>query len=140
MKPGRGVVIGVLVASWLGAGATSADERREAPAEDFAPAMHRSMDRMMQDMAVAMTGDPDRDFLLMMIPHHQGAVDMARLALIHGRDPLVRRLAEEIIASQQIEMEAMRRRLSILQRGEDAAPGGFPALHGTRGAAPGTGR
>ena len=99
---------------------------------DFAHAMHAGMDRMMRDMSVPMTGDPDRDFLLMMIPHHQGAVDMARLVLIHGRDPLVRRLAEDIIASQQAEISGMRARLAILDRGGGAEPE-YPALHGTRG-------
>jgi uncharacterized protein (DUF305 family) len=62
------------------------------------------MDKMHDDMAAApQTVDPDRDFLAMMIPHHAGAVEMARLALIYGGDPLVRQLAEEIIASQQAE-------------------------------------
>lgn len=104
--------------------------------DSFAQAMHASMGTMMRAMAAPMTGDADRDFLIMMIPHHQGAVDMAQLLLVHGRDPLVRRLAEEIIASQQAEIAGMRARLAILQRGEDSAPGGFPALQGTRGEAP----
>lgn len=67
------------------------------------------------------------------IPHHAGAVEMARLELVHGRDPLARRLAEEIIASQTTEIEAMRARLSVLEKGQDADPGGFPAIHDTRG-------
>ncbi len=79
------------------------------------------------------SGDADRDFLAMMIPHHAGAVEMARLVLIHGRDPLVRQLAEEIIAGQQAEISAMQARLRVLQRGPDLAPGGFPAVTGTRG-------
>jgi uncharacterized protein (DUF305 family) len=100
----------------------------------FAAAMHEAMRRMERAMAAApMTGDPDQDFLAMMIPHHQGAVDMARLVLIHGRDPLVRGLAEGIIASQQQEIEAMKGRLAVLRRGREPDPGGFPALSGTRG-------
>lgn len=92
------------------------------------------MATMMRDMhALAFTGNPDVDFLAMMIPHHQGAVDMARLALVYGNDPLTRALAEEIIASQHAEIEAMRARLDILRRGPDAAPDGFPALTGARG-------
>jgi len=63
---------------------------------------------------VPMTGDPDRDFLAMMIPHHQGAIDMARLVLVHGRDPLTRQLAEEIMASQQAEIGSMQGRLATL--------------------------
>jgi uncharacterized protein (DUF305 family) len=100
----------------------------------FATAMHAAMVAMSREMAGApMTGDPDKDFLAMMIPHHAGAVEMVRLVLLHGRDPLVRRLAEEIIAGQQAEIDAMRARLAILRRGSDPDPGGFPALHGTRG-------
>ena len=78
------------------------------------------------------TGDPDRDFLALMIPHHAGAVEMARLVLIHGRDPLVRQLAAEIIASQQAEIQAMRARLKVLDHGPDPRPDGFPAVSGTR--------
>jgi uncharacterized protein (DUF305 family) len=79
------------------------------------------------------SGDADRDFLAMMIPHHEGAVEMARLLLIQGNDPLVRRLAEEIIASQQAEIAAMKARLQILNKGADPNPGGFPSLGGARG-------
>lgn len=108
--------------------------RRPAEFQRFIREMERGMQQMMADMhAPGYTGNADADFLAMMIPHHQGAVDMARLVLIHGKDPLTRRLAEEIIASQTAEIAAMRARLEILRRGADAAPGGFPALHGTRG-------
>ena len=100
----------------------------------FASDMHAGMAVMMKEMESApMTGDPDKDFLAMMIPHHEGAVEMARLVLIHGRDPLVRRLAEEIIASQTIEIQTMKERLAILKQKPDPDPGGFPALGGTRG-------
>lgn len=102
----------------------------------FNHAMHAAMmamDRAMQ--AAPMTGDPDRDFLAMMIPHHEGAVEMARLALVHGRDPLVRQLAEEIIAGQQAEIVSMRGRLAVLASGRETEPGGYPALSGTRGPA-----
>jgi uncharacterized protein (DUF305 family) len=100
----------------------------------FVREMDAGMDRMMKDMhAPGYTGNADVDFLAMMIPHHEGAVEMARLVLLHGKDPLTRQLADEIIASQTSEIAAMRQRLAILRRGEDMEPGGFPALNGTRG-------
>jgi uncharacterized protein (DUF305 family) len=100
----------------------------------FAHEMDAGMTKMMNDMhAAGYTGNPDADFLAMMIPHHEGAVEMARLVLIHGKDPLTRRLAEEIIASQTAEIAAMKQRIAILRRADDPNPGGFPALHGTRG-------
>ena len=100
----------------------------------FISEMNAGMEKMMKDMhAPGYTGNPDVDFLAMMIPHHEGAVEMARLVLIHGKDPLVRELAEDIIAAQQGEIEAMKRRLEILRKGMDMEPGGFPALGGTRG-------
>jgi Domain of unknown function (DUF305) len=120
---------------------TGIDRRQGAPPAPHSQAFIREMDagmkKMMEDMhAPGYSGNPDVDFLAMMIPHHQGAVEMARLLLIHGTDPLTRRLAEEIIASQTAEIAAMSERLKILRRGDDTDPGGFPALHGTRGAAP----
>jgi uncharacterized protein (DUF305 family) len=105
--------------------------------QGFAAEMDMGMQNMMTRMhAPGYTGNPDVDFLAMMIPHHEGAVEMARLVLVYGKDPLTRRLAEEIIASQTSEIAAMKERLTILRRGEDPNPGGFPALHGTRGDAP----
>lgn len=101
----------------------------------FQQEMDESMERMMRDMhSTGDSGDADVDFLTMMIPHHQGAVDMARLELQHGRDPASRRLAEEIIAAQTIEIESMRRRLTRLWRNDDAVGSAeFPELGGVRG-------
>ncbi len=60
-----------------------------------------AMDRMTKDMAaVPMTGDSDRDFVGMMLPHHQGAVDMAKFELAHGKDPAMLKLAPGIAAAQ----------------------------------------
>ena len=72
--------------------------------------MMASMDKMTKAMAaVPMTGNADRDFVAMMMPHHQGAIDMARFELAHGKDPAMRRLAREIIAAQQKELTQMQR-------------------------------
>ncbi len=67
-----------------------------------------AMKRMMLDMAIRPTGDIDRDFVSMMSPHHQGAIDMAQAVLRHGRNEQIRRLAQEIIVTQQQEIAAMR--------------------------------
>lgn len=105
-----------------------------APGPPFQHAMHDAMRAMTAAMASAsMTGDPDHDFLAMMVPHHEGAVEMARLVLLHGRDPLVRQLAEQIIAGQQAEIASMQGRLTRLRRGGGKAPGEYPALGGMRG-------
>ena len=100
----------------------------------FEADMNAGMSRMMRDMhSPGYTGHPDTDFLAMMIPHHEGAVDMARLVLIHGRDPMVRQIAEEIIASQTVEIAAMRGRMAVLRMGPNPEPDGYPALGAVRG-------
>jgi hypothetical protein len=67
-----------------------------------------AMKKMMNDMTVKPTGDVDADFVTMMVPHHQGAIDMAVAVLRYGRNPQIRRLAQEIIVTQQQEIAAMR--------------------------------
>lgn len=67
-----------------------------------------AMDKMMADMDVKPTGDVDADFVAMMIPHHQGAIDMALAVLRHGKNEQIRRIAQEIIVEQQQEIAAMR--------------------------------
>ena len=104
------------------------------PETDFGKLIADAMVKMHNEMtAPPQTGDADRDFLAMMIPHHKGAVEMARLLLIYGQDPLVRPLATEIIAGQQAEIDAMKARLKVLERGPNPNPDGFPAIEGTRG-------
>ena len=63
---------------------------------------------MMQGMAVEYTGNADVDFRLKMIPHHQGAIDMAKVVLAHGKDPELRKLANAIITEQEKEIAFMR--------------------------------
>ena len=106
-----------------------------SPATGFQGDMEVGMARMMQDMhSPGYSGNVDVDFLTMMIPHHAGAVDMARLLLKHGRDPATRQLAEEIIAGQTTEIESMTRRLALLRQTSLQKNGAeFPALGGTRG-------
>ena len=82
----------------------------------FAQELMQSMEVMDKDMMAApMTGDPDHDFCAMMIPHHQGAIDMAKAILLHGKDDVVQRLAQEIIVTQGQEIEVMRLRLAAMQ-------------------------
>lgn len=80
-----------------------------APGDTAATREYRAInDRMHRDMAVRFTGDADRDFAAAMIPHHQGAIDMARVQLRYGTDPEMKRLAEEIIRAQEAEIAQLR--------------------------------
>jgi uncharacterized protein (DUF305 family) len=65
------------------------------------------MNTMMTDMMIPYTGNADRDFIVGMIPHHQGAVDNAKIVLKYGKDPDVRKFAESVIAAQEAEIKWM---------------------------------
>jgi uncharacterized protein (DUF305 family) len=82
--------------------------------EFFTSLMMQAMDRMHRDMSVVPSGDPDRGFVAMMIPHHQGAVDMAKVELQFGKNPILGRLAQGIIVEQLQEIEVMQRELRQL--------------------------
>jgi uncharacterized protein (DUF305 family) len=80
----------------------------EAPADPGWSALIVSMEKMHHAMgSVAPSGDSDEDFVRLMLPHHQAALDMAKAELLFGRSPEMRRLAQEIIADQQSEIDLM---------------------------------
>lgn len=66
-----------------------------------------AMTKMDQGMAITYSGDADKDFVAAMIPHHQGAIGMAKVELQYGKDPQLRKLARDIIAAQQKEIAFM---------------------------------
>jgi hypothetical protein len=67
-----------------------------------------AMTKMMIDMGIQPSGDVDTDFVAMMVPHHQGAIEMAQAELRYGHNETLRRMAQEIIVTQQQEVAAMR--------------------------------
>jgi uncharacterized protein (DUF305 family) len=85
-----------------------AADRRVTEEAPFLAENDAAMTRMMSGMEVKPTGDVDRDFVAMMVPHHQGAIDMAVAVLRYGHNEQIRRLAQEIIVTQQQEIAAMR--------------------------------
>ena len=98
IRQGLVVVVLIGVATSVGAGTV------EAP---FLAENDAAMDRMMVAMSITPTGDVDADFVAMMVPHHQGAIDMAQTLLRYGRNEQLRRIAQEIIVTQQQEIVAM---------------------------------
>jgi Domain of unknown function (DUF305) len=82
--------------------AAASDEEAPFLAENDA-----AMTKMMTGMTARPTGDVDRDFVAMMVPHHQGAIDMAQAELRYGHNEQLRRIAQEIIVEQQQEIAAM---------------------------------
>jgi hypothetical protein len=88
---------------------------KPGPSADMMGAMHRMHEATNR---IPMTGDLDRDFVALMVPHHQSAVEMARVYLQHGTDTELRRLSENIIASQEAEIRQM--------NGRGGAPAAVP--------------
>ena len=101
------------IASLIAAFSIAALAQVEPRAMSFMHAMKDSMERMDNGMKSApMNGDIDHDFATMMMPHHQGAIDMAKAELLYGKDSVMRRLAEEIVVDQQSEIQVMQLWLS----------------------------
>jgi uncharacterized protein (DUF305 family) len=111
--------------------ATSTVRRPTAPTAEFGASTDQTFDQLMDDAMHLMhgtthnaprTGDADRDFVAMMIPHHQGAIDMAKGLLLYGRDEQLKRLAQEIIADQHNEVQLMKLWLAKYSAAESANP------------------
>jgi hypothetical protein len=89
-----------------------ADRQDQSREQAFLSENDAAMKKMTADMMAKPTGDIDRDFVAMMVPHHQGAVDMAQAELKYGHNEQLRGLAQGIIAAQQKEIAFMRRAIS----------------------------
>jgi hypothetical protein len=85
-----------------------ADRSDHSSEQPFLSENTAAMNKMMADMTIKPTGDVDRDFVAMMVPHHQGAIDMAQAELRYGHNEQLRRLAQQIVATQQPEIKVMR--------------------------------
>jgi uncharacterized protein (DUF305 family) len=104
----------------VSAAASPSTRSEEAP---FLARNDAAMARMMAGMQIKPSNNVDRDFALMMVPHHQGAIDMAEAELSYGHNELLRGLAQEIIATQEQEIAVMRRALG------EPLPASVPASH-----------
>jgi hypothetical protein len=82
-----------------------------------------AMNRMMTAMQIQPSGNADSDFVAMMVPHHQGAIDMARAELLYGQNETLRRMAQEIIVTQQSEIVAMQQALGQSSNASPTGPG-----------------
>jgi hypothetical protein len=105
---GGALIVLSVVASAFAAGAalTGNDEARFFAEND------KAMTKMMDGMSIKPSGNVDGDFVAMMVPHHQGAIDMAQAELRYGHNEQLRRIAQEIVVEQQQEIVAMRLALS----------------------------
>ncbi|OJU98451.1 MAG: DUF305 domain-containing protein [Shinella sp. 65-6] len=112
----RNMLLGaaMALAFTLPAMAQEADHSGHMSASDMAgdqsastKAFTAANDRMHKGMAIEFTGNADADFVRGMIAHHQGAIDMAKVELEHGKDPAIRKLAEEIVRAQEGEIRMM---------------------------------
>ncbi len=80
-----------------------------AQMNDSSKAFMEVNDKMMKSMTVSPTGNTDKDFAMMMIPHHQGAIDMAEIELKYGADPTLKDMAQKIVNAQKKEIEEFKK-------------------------------
>ena len=117
------------------ASADKADRSHKQIAEaSFMAENQAAMSKMMKDMAVKPSGNVDADFTAMMIPHHQGAVDMAEAELHYGHNEKLRRIARNIIAGQRRQIDAMKAALGrpLSEGTSSATQSGHASQDGTR--------
>ena len=117
----HGIVVLLLlvcsIASPAGRRISSGQKEQNAAPEQVE--MEQAMEKMLAGMAgIKPSGDDDVDFVRLMLPHHEAAIDMAKVELTHGKDPQVRRLAQEIVIDQQSEIDLMQ--LWLKQHGPDS--------------------
>ena len=103
----RGIALAAVAVAALVAAVGVLPAAADSLAAAFAAENDAAMSRMMAAMEIKPSGDVDRDFAAMMIPHHQGAIEMAQAELRYGRNEQLRRIAQEIIVEQQQEIAAM---------------------------------
>jgi uncharacterized protein (DUF305 family) len=108
MLPALAGAISFLAVTHDASSPASASEASSAAEAPYLAENGSAMKKMMADMAVKPSGDVDRDFVAMMVPHHQGAIDMAVAVLRYGHNAQLKRLAQEIVVTQQEEIAAMR--------------------------------
>jgi hypothetical protein len=105
MSPIRLLAVVLIGAACAFGSVAHADGNDEQP---FLTENDTAMNKMMGSMTIKPSGDVDHDFVAMMVPHHQGAIDMAQAELRYGHNEQLRRIAQEIIVEQQQEIAAMR--------------------------------
>jgi uncharacterized protein (DUF305 family) len=98
------LTMAMLASAWVFAANDNAANDEDA----FLAENQAAMSKMMAAMAVKPSGDVDKDFVATMVPHHQGAIEMAQAELRHGRNEQLRRIAQEIIVEQTQEIAAMK--------------------------------
>jgi uncharacterized protein (DUF305 family) len=109
MKISTKLLVALFVCSLVASAIAEADRVQSSTDPDWSELI-ASMDKMHTAMgAIERSGNSDVDFVRLMIPHHQAAIDMSKTQLLYGKDPQMRRLAQEIITDQQLEIELMQR-------------------------------